>query len=139
MLVTAAAPPPHIQHSTAFNGFSPPPLLLPPLAGSSPLFVLLQGYHTRSIYSIDWCPASNLIATGCGDNHVRVFKPVRNLRTNLFEMAGRSLLALFHPPPYLPFPFSATALLLSCSHLTRSCHTAALLLPAFRNLPATAV
>ncbi|EGD83614.1 hypothetical protein PTSG_04222 [Salpingoeca rosetta] len=34
----------------------------------------LSGFHTRSVYSVDWCHVTNLLATGCGDNHVRVFR-----------------------------------------------------------------
>ena len=34
----------------------------------------LAGHHARSVYSVAWSHQTGLIATGCGDNHVRVFK-----------------------------------------------------------------
>ncbi|KAF8822476.1 WD domain, G-beta repeat-containing protein [Cardiosporidium cionae] len=33
----------------------------------------LQGFHQRAIYYVDWHPNKNLIATGCGDNGLRIF------------------------------------------------------------------
>lgn len=34
----------------------------------------LTGYHSRTIYDVDWCHKSGLIATGCGDDMIRIFK-----------------------------------------------------------------
>nr|CAH7769478.1 unnamed protein product [Callosobruchus chinensis] len=34
----------------------------------------LSGYHSRTIYDISWCPLTNLIATACGDDAIRIFK-----------------------------------------------------------------
>lgn len=34
----------------------------------------LSGYHTRTIYDIDWCKTTGLIVTACGDDIIRVFK-----------------------------------------------------------------
>ncbi|XP_051161441.1 probable cytosolic iron-sulfur protein assembly protein Ciao1 isoform X1 [Leptopilina boulardi] len=34
----------------------------------------LSGYHTRTIYDIDWCKNTGLIATACGDDIIRIFK-----------------------------------------------------------------
>jgi len=34
----------------------------------------ISGFHSRPIYSISWNKKSDLIATGCGDNHVRIFQ-----------------------------------------------------------------
>lgn len=44
------------------------------------LAATLQGFHPRPIYSVDWCPFATLmsgvsIASGCGDNRIRVFQP----------------------------------------------------------------
>uniref|UniRef100_A0A2M4BSR6 Probable cytosolic iron-sulfur protein assembly protein Ciao1 n=1 Tax=Anopheles marajoara TaxID=58244 RepID=A0A2M4BSR6_9DIPT len=36
----------------------------------------LAGYHPRSVYDLDWCKKTGLLATACGDNRVRVFKEV---------------------------------------------------------------
>lgn len=33
----------------------------------------VPGLHSRPIYSVSWCPRTGLLATGCGDNGVRVF------------------------------------------------------------------
>uniref|UniRef100_A0A914XRF3 Probable cytosolic iron-sulfur protein assembly protein CIAO1 homolog n=1 Tax=Plectus sambesii TaxID=2011161 RepID=A0A914XRF3_9BILA len=30
--------------------------------------------HQQPIYTVDWCPLTGLIATGCGDNSVRLFR-----------------------------------------------------------------
>ncbi|XP_022698034.1 probable cytosolic iron-sulfur protein assembly protein CIAO1 [Varroa jacobsoni] len=35
----------------------------------------IQGFHPRPIYTVSWCPNTGLIATGCGDNNVRIFAP----------------------------------------------------------------
>ncbi|KAF7997339.1 hypothetical protein HCN44_005616 [Aphidius gifuensis] len=34
----------------------------------------LSGYHTRTIYDVDWCKKSGLILTACGDNTIRIFR-----------------------------------------------------------------
>ncbi|KAJ9600782.1 hypothetical protein L9F63_001062 [Diploptera punctata] len=34
----------------------------------------LSGYHSRTIYDISWCHQTELIATACGDNIIRIFK-----------------------------------------------------------------
>nr|CAD7405721.1 unnamed protein product [Timema cristinae] len=34
----------------------------------------LSGYHNRTIYDIAWCHQTDLIATACGDDIIRVFK-----------------------------------------------------------------
>ncbi len=34
----------------------------------------LSGYHNRSVYDISWCKLTNLLATACGDDHIRIFK-----------------------------------------------------------------
>jgi len=34
----------------------------------------LSGYHPRTVYDVSWCALTNCIATGCGDDKVRVFQ-----------------------------------------------------------------
>lgn len=34
---------------------------------------VVPGLHARPVYSVSWCPKTGLLATGCGDNGVRVF------------------------------------------------------------------
>eukprot|EP00743_Colponemidia_sp_Colp-15_P003696 GILK01003988.1.p1 GENE.GILK01003988.1~~GILK01003988.1.p1 ORF type:complete len:339 (+),score=47.11 GILK01003988.1:40-1017(+) len=34
----------------------------------------LSGYHTRTIFSVSWSRVHDLIATGCADNGIRIFK-----------------------------------------------------------------
>lgn len=34
----------------------------------------LSGHHGRTIYDISWCHLTNLIATACGDDAIRIFK-----------------------------------------------------------------
>jgi len=34
----------------------------------------LSGFHTRPIYDVTWCHLTDLIATACGDNSIRIFK-----------------------------------------------------------------
>ncbi|XP_015123248.1 probable cytosolic iron-sulfur protein assembly protein Ciao1 [Diachasma alloeum] len=34
----------------------------------------LSGYHSRTIYDVDWCKKTGLIATACGDNTIRIFR-----------------------------------------------------------------
>eukprot|EP00730_Choanoeca_flexa_P014221 TRINITY_DN6138_c0_g1_i1.p1 TRINITY_DN6138_c0_g1~~TRINITY_DN6138_c0_g1_i1.p1 ORF type:complete len:344 (+),score=66.55 TRINITY_DN6138_c0_g1_i1:134-1165(+) len=36
----------------------------------------LSGYHPRTIYSVSICKRTGLIATGCGDNNIRIFQQV---------------------------------------------------------------
>lgn len=33
-----------------------------------------SGYHKRSIFSVKWCPLTNLIATACSDNSIHIFR-----------------------------------------------------------------
>ena len=42
----------------------------------------LSGYHTRTIYDISWCHTTDLIATACGDDVIRVFKEDRDSNIN---------------------------------------------------------
>lgn len=42
----------------------------------------LSGYHTRCIYDITWCATTGLIATGCGDDIIRVFKEADDSEPN---------------------------------------------------------
>lgn len=34
----------------------------------------LSGYHTRTIYDVDWCKLTGLIVTACGDDIIRIFR-----------------------------------------------------------------
>lgn len=34
----------------------------------------LSGYHSRTIYDVDWCKKTGLIVTACGDDVIRVFQ-----------------------------------------------------------------
>ncbi|XP_066588963.1 probable cytosolic iron-sulfur protein assembly protein Ciao1 isoform X2 [Prorops nasuta] len=34
----------------------------------------ISGYHTRTIFDIDWCKLTGLIVTACGDDIIRIFK-----------------------------------------------------------------
>ncbi|CAL7935439.1 unnamed protein product [Xylocopa violacea] len=34
----------------------------------------ISGYHTRTIYDIDWCKTTGLLVTACGDDIIRIFK-----------------------------------------------------------------
>ena len=36
----------------------------------------IQGHHNRTIYDVDWCKNSDLIATAAGDNSIRIFSEV---------------------------------------------------------------
>ncbi|KFM81569.1 putative cytosolic iron-sulfur protein assembly protein CIAO1, partial [Stegodyphus mimosarum] len=38
----------------------------------------LSGYHERPIYDISWCSVTNLLATACGDNCIRIFHEDRD-------------------------------------------------------------
>ncbi|KAL1451398.1 hypothetical protein WDU94_005777 [Cyamophila willieti] len=38
----------------------------------------LSGHHGRTIYDISWCHSTDLIATGCGDDAIRIFKESTN-------------------------------------------------------------
>ncbi len=42
----------------------------------------LSGYHTRSVYDVDWCHLSELLATACADDNIRVFKEVEGSDAN---------------------------------------------------------
>ncbi|XP_064466113.1 probable cytosolic iron-sulfur protein assembly protein CIAO1 homolog [Ornithodoros turicata] len=33
----------------------------------------VSGFHPRTIYDVQWCPNTGLIATACGDNIIRIF------------------------------------------------------------------
>lgn len=48
----------------------------------------LSGVHSRCVYSVDWSKPSGMIATGCGDNDLRVFKetPESDPNAPTFEM-----------------------------------------------------
>lgn len=48
----------------------------------------LGGYHKRTIYDVSWNKITGLIATACGDNHIRIFKELmamNELERNRFE------------------------------------------------------
>jgi WD40 repeat protein len=50
----------------------------------------LEGYHQRPIYDVSWSKTNGLIATACGDDHIRIFKEisaVNDLERNVFELA----------------------------------------------------
>lgn len=34
----------------------------------------LSGYHTRTIYDVDWCKKTGLIVSACGDDIIRIFR-----------------------------------------------------------------
>jgi len=36
---------------------------------------VIKDEHPRPIYSVDWHQKSDFIASGCGDNHIRIFQP----------------------------------------------------------------
>lgn len=42
----------------------------------------LSGYHTRSIYDITWCHQTELLATACGDDTIRIFKEADDSNAN---------------------------------------------------------
>uniref|UniRef100_A0A182PFJ5 Probable cytosolic iron-sulfur protein assembly protein Ciao1 n=1 Tax=Anopheles epiroticus TaxID=199890 RepID=A0A182PFJ5_9DIPT len=42
----------------------------------------LAGYHTRSVYDIDWCKQTGLLVTACGDDMVRIFREGRDSDPN---------------------------------------------------------
>lgn len=42
----------------------------------------ISGFHTRTIYDIDWCHETGLIATACGDDIIRVFKETEDSQPN---------------------------------------------------------
>ncbi|OQS05813.1 WD repeat protein 39 [Thraustotheca clavata] len=48
-------------------------------------FQELDGFHSRSVFSIDWHPQNNIIVTGCGDDSIRLFQ--ENKTTSKFELA----------------------------------------------------
>lgn len=37
------------------------------------LTATLTGYHTRTIYDVDWCKKTGALVTACGDDAIRVF------------------------------------------------------------------
>uniref|UniRef100_A0A182N196 Probable cytosolic iron-sulfur protein assembly protein Ciao1 n=1 Tax=Anopheles dirus TaxID=7168 RepID=A0A182N196_9DIPT len=50
----------------------------------------LAGYHTRSVYDLDWCKRTGLLATACGDDMVRVFRETSDSDPNepTFELVA---------------------------------------------------
>ncbi|GFV00321.1 probable cytosolic iron-sulfur protein assembly protein CIAO1 homolog [Trichonephila clavipes] len=42
----------------------------------------LSGYHERAIFDVVWCPITDMIATACGDNCIRVFKEAPDSNQN---------------------------------------------------------
>lgn len=42
----------------------------------------LSGYHTRTVYDITWCHLTELIATACGDDTIRIFKEAEDSNPN---------------------------------------------------------
>lgn len=42
----------------------------------------IAGYHTRTIHDISWCHQTDLIATGCADDGIRIFKEADNSNIN---------------------------------------------------------
>ncbi len=56
----------------------------------------LSGFHDRTIYDVDWCHSSGLIATACGDDAIMIFKEdeekgtVDQLETNFSLVASVS-------------------------------------------------
>ena len=47
----------------------------------------ISGEHTRAVYDISWFHQTNLIATACGNDYIRIFKQDRRLvkeRTNIY-------------------------------------------------------
>ncbi|XP_060528597.1 probable cytosolic iron-sulfur protein assembly protein Ciao1 [Cylas formicarius] len=42
----------------------------------------ISGYHSRTVYDIDWCPLTGLIATACGDDSIRIFKEDKQVDVN---------------------------------------------------------
>ncbi|KAL7051177.1 hypothetical protein ACKWTF_004370 [Chironomus riparius] len=53
----------------------------------------LSGFHDRSIYDISWCKLTGLIATACGDDHIRIFKEADNSTKNepIFDLETKIL------------------------------------------------
>ncbi|XP_059484140.1 probable cytosolic iron-sulfur protein assembly protein Ciao1 [Neocloeon triangulifer] len=48
----------------------------------------LSGFHPRTVYDVSWCPQSNRIATGCGDDKIRIFleSPESDQNAPTFEL-----------------------------------------------------
>ncbi|ODN02690.1 putative cytosolic iron-sulfur protein assembly protein Ciao1 [Orchesella cincta] len=49
----------------------------------------IAGHHTRAIYDVAWNKKNGLIATACGDDHIRIFREVpatNELEKNNFEL-----------------------------------------------------
>lgn len=42
----------------------------------------LSGYHTRTVYDVAWCHQTQLIATACGDDLIRIFKEAEDSNPN---------------------------------------------------------
>jgi len=42
----------------------------------------ISGFHSQPIYTVHWCPLTDLIATGCGDNAIRIFRESDSNRSN---------------------------------------------------------
>ncbi|KAH9194474.1 hypothetical protein AeNC1_003551 [Aphanomyces euteiches] len=51
----------------------------------------LSGYHPRSIFSIHWNPSNDVLATGCGDDSIRLFQ--MSPTTAKFELAHQQVQA----------------------------------------------
>lgn len=53
----------------------------------------LSGFHDRSVYDVVWCKLTGLIATACGDDHIRIFKEAEDSNKNepIFELEAKIL------------------------------------------------
>jgi WD40 repeat protein len=53
----------------------------------------LSGFHDLPIYDVAWCKLTGLIATACGDDHIRIFKEADNSTKNepSFELETKIL------------------------------------------------
>lgn len=53
------------------------------------LTATLTGYHTRTIYDVDWCKKTGALVTACGDDAIRVFTemPGSDPHAPSFELA----------------------------------------------------
>ncbi|ETW10452.1 hypothetical protein H310_00757 [Aphanomyces invadans] len=51
----------------------------------------LVGYHPRAVFSIHWNPTTNVLATGCGDDGIRLFQV--NGTSGKFELAFQQVRA----------------------------------------------
>eukprot|EP00045_Choanoeca_perplexa_P007157 m.63172 g.63172 ORF g.63172 m.63172 type:complete len:362 (-) comp13958_c0_seq8:215-1300(-) len=83
----------------------------------------LDGYHPRTIYSVSVCKRTGLIATGCGDNTLRVFqeKVDSNPHEPSFELVGsqaahtQDINCVAFAPPSKTGQDGSSVLLASCS------------------------